>query len=151
MSTRALVALFAGPAAGPAADLAAGLAPASFAAPAALAEAPDWNAVADVEQIEVLTQNEDGSRRETTIWLIVVDGEAHIRTGNTRWGGNVVRNPELFLRIQGTEYPLRAEFVEDDAERELIVAAFREKYGWFDGFMNVFRGARPRIMRMVER
>lgn len=113
---------------------------------------PDWNSVADVEEVRVLTTNQDGTPRETTIWLAVVDGRGYIRTsGWTRWGDNVERNPEIALRIGDTEYPLRASFVEDEALRAKIVATFREKYGRLDGFLGVFRGSKPRIMRLDPR
>jgi hypothetical protein len=112
----------------------------------------DWNSVADVEEVRVLTTNEDGTPRETTIWLIVVDGQGYIRTsGWTRWGKNVKRDPDIALRIGDTEHLMRASFVEDEALRERIVAAFREKYGGFDGFLNVFRGSKPPIMRLDPR
>jgi hypothetical protein len=112
----------------------------------------DWNGVADVEEVRVLTTNEDGTTRETTIWLIVVDAQGYIRTsGWTRWGDNVERNPDIALRIGDTEHLLRASFVEDEALRARIVAAFREKYGRFDGFLDVFRGSKPRIMRLDPR
>ncbi|MHC4819725.1 MAG: hypothetical protein ACYTF8_16895 [Planctomycetota bacterium] len=118
---------------------------------AAPAEAPDWAAAADVRVVNVVTLDEDGDTRDTKVWLAVVDGQGYIRTGGTTWGDNVERDPLLVLRIEGTEYPLRAEFVEDDAQREGIVASFREKYGWTDGMFNIFRGSRPRIMRLLPR
>ena len=112
----------------------------------------DWNSVADVGQVRVLTTNQDGTPRETTIWLAVLDGQGYIRTsGWTRWGDNVERNPDIALRIGDTEHRLRASFVEDEALRERIVAAFREKYGGFDGFLNVLRGSKPPIMRLDPR
>jgi len=115
------------------------------------AATPDWSAVADVQEVQVKTQDEDGDERDTTIWLLVVDGQGYIRTGGTRWGDNVVRDPEVVLEIEGESYPLRVEFVEDDADREKIIAAFREKYGWVDGFMEMFRGSHPKIMRLLPR
>ncbi len=139
------------PAPGRAPLAAAALAAAVIASPSLAAAAPDWNALAEVEEIEVVTVDEDGDVRETTIWLIVVDGQGYIRTGGTRWGDNVERDPNVTLRIEGSEYPLRAEFVEEDAQRERIVVAFREKYGWSDAFIAIFRGSRPKIMRMVDR
>ena len=112
----------------------------------------DWNSVAEVKEVRVLTTNEDGTPRETTIWLAVVDGQGYIRTsGWTKWGDNVERNPDIALRIGDTEYRLRASFVEDEALRERIVATFREKYGRIDGFLGVFRGSKPRIMRLDPR
>src|SRR5512134_2485053 len=62
---------------------------------AATATAPDWNAVAAVDTVEVVTTDEDGALRETTVWLAVVDGQGYVRTSDTSWGGNLVRNPEL--------------------------------------------------------
>jgi hypothetical protein len=112
----------------------------------------DWNSVADVEEARVLTTNQDGTPRETTIWLAVLDGRGYIRTsGSTTWGDNVERNPDIALRIGDTEHPLRASFVEDEALRARVVAAFREKYGRLDGLLNVFRGSKPRIMQLDPR
>jgi hypothetical protein len=119
---------------------------------AASAPAPDWSAVAGVEEVVVVTTNEDGTPRETTIWLVVVDGQGYIRTSrSTRWGDNVERDPDIVLRIEEQEHPARAFFVEDEALRERIVRAFREKYGWFDGMVNFMRGRHPRIMRLEPR
>jgi len=122
------------------------------ATPLAGAAGPDWTQVADVEEIHVLTLDEDGSSRETKIWLTVLDGQGYIRTSrSTTWGGNVEREPEIALRIEETEYPLRASFVTDEALREQVVASFRAKYGWTDGFLNFMRGSNPRIMRLDPR
>jgi hypothetical protein len=112
---------------------------------------PDWDAVADVGTVEVITHDEDGEARETKIWLVVLDGQGFIRTGSSRWGENVERDPDVVLRIDGAEYPLRAEFIENDAHREQIVAAFRDKYGWVDGLLNVVRGSHPKIMHLLPR
>jgi hypothetical protein len=123
----------------------------AFGATPAAAAAPDWNAVAEVDNVEIVTIDEDGSGRETTIWIAVVDGEAYIRTSETRWGGNIVRNPEVTLRIEESEYPLRVEFVEDDALRARIEQTFREKHGFSDSFIAFFRSERPKIMRLLPR
>ena len=123
------------------------------AAPAAAA-APDWNAVAGVQTVEIVTTNEDGSARDTTIWLAVVDGQGYIRTGSTRWEANIERNKDVTLRIDTAEYPLRVEFVEDDALRARIQQSLRDKYGFSDSFVSFFpflRGSRPKIMRLVPR
>ena len=124
---------------------------ASAAASARAAE-PNWDRIADVGTIEVVTHDEDGDARETTIWFAVLDGQGFIRTGDSRWGANVRRNPgDVVLRIQDQDYQLRAEFIENDSLRERVVAAFRAKYGWFDGFINFVRGSRPNIMHMISR
>jgi hypothetical protein len=118
----------------------------------ARAAEPKWDALADVPRIEIVTHDEDGNARETTIWFAVLDGQGFIRTGNSRWGENIRRNPsDVVLRIEGKEYPLRAEFIENDSLRARVVAAFRAKYGWYDGFINFVRGKRPNIMHMISR
>jgi hypothetical protein len=113
--------------------------------------AVDWSQHADVEEVIVLTADEDGSARETTIWLVVVDGKGFIRTGNTTWGDNVVRNPEVAIRVAGSEIPVRVRFIEDEPLRERVAKAFRDKYGWFDAAIGVFRGSHPKIMQLDPR
>ena len=41
--------------------------------------------------------------------------------------------------------------MEDAALRERIIQSFRDKYGWFDGLLNLIRGSNPRIMRLDPR
>jgi len=122
-----------------------------MAALAAAAAAPDWNALKDVETIEIVTTDEDGSSRDTTIWLAVVDGQGYIRTGNSTWKGNIERNPDVTLRVEDTEYPVRAEFVSDAALKERVEQTLRDKYGFSDSFIGIFRIGEPNIMRLVPR
>lgn len=113
---------------------------------AAGAEPADY---ADLDTVVVVTQDEDGDARETTIWITVVDDTAYIRTGGSTWGDNVVRDPSLTLRTESGEQAYTAEFVEDDPLRERITASFREKYGFSDSMISWIRGSRPKIMRLV--
>jgi hypothetical protein len=121
-----------------------------LAQPAFAGEAPDWSSVADLDTVSVATSNPDGTLRYTTIWIVVVGGRGYIRTGDTTWGANVTRNPNLKLVIGDEEYSLRADFVEAEDERALVSAAFNEKYGWSDTAIGWFRGARPKIMRLAS-
>ena len=121
-----------------------------FALAAAAAEPPDWNAVADVDTVSVATSNPDGTLRYTTVWLVVVGGRGYLRTGDTTWGANVDRDPDVTLVIGEQEYALRVDFVEAEDERALVMAAFNEKYGWTDTVIGWFRGARPKIMRLAS-
>jgi hypothetical protein len=121
-----------------------------LAAPA-VAAAPDWAAVAEEETVYVVTSDEDGDRRETKIWVLVLDGVGYIRTSrSTRWGDNVERDPDIALRVDDADYPLRATFIEDPADRARIVAGFEEKYG-SNPILNWIRGDDPRIMRLEAR
>ena len=83
--------------------------------------------------------------------VAVLDGQGYIRTGGTNWGDNVSRDPLLVLRIEGTEYPLRAEFVEDKDVRATIKLAFKKKYGVPDALISFVRGDRPKMMRLLAR
>jgi hypothetical protein len=113
--------------------------------------APDWESVAGERTVTVETSNEDGSVRYTTIWLVVLDGQGFIRTGNTTWGANVERNPEIMLRIGESNHALRAEFIQAEGVRERVMQSFREKYGWQDVLSGLIRGSNPKLMRLVDR
>ena len=122
-----------------------------LAATAAAAGAPDWTALGDVGTVVVATADADGSGRETTVWLVVVDGAGYVRTGNTHWGENAVRSGELALEVDGASYPLRVELVEDEALRQRVGDAFRAKYGWTDAVLAWMRGSRPKIMHLLPK
>ena len=121
-----------------------------LAAAASAAEAPDWSSVADLDTVSVATTNADGTLRYTTVWIVVVGGRGYIRTGDTSWGANVTRNPNLKLVIGDQEYALRADFVEAEDERALVLAAFNEKYGVSDTLVGWFFHRTPKIMRLAS-
>jgi hypothetical protein len=113
--------------------------------------AVEWDRYSEEGTVTVLTTDEDGSTRETKAWLVVVEGQGYIRTGKTRWGGNIERNPEIVLRIGETELPLRVEFVTDETERDAVKAALRAKHGFSDWILSPVRGSNPKIMRLIPR
>jgi hypothetical protein len=107
-------------------------------------DAIQWDRYSGEETVKAVTTNQDGSTRETKCWLAVVGGQGFIRTGATRWGGNIERNPEIALRIGETELLLRVELVTDPAARDAVKAAYRAKYGFSDWILNPLRGSNPR-------
>jgi hypothetical protein len=111
----------------------------------------DWTPLAAVEEVQVLSENPDGSARETTVWLAVVDGQGYIRTGNTSWYPNLERKPEIGVRVSGAEYAVHAEPVEDESLRGQVIAKFREKYGWSDRMVAWFFPGRPHIVKLAPR
>ena len=122
-----------------------------FATTSAFAADLDWAAVADLNTVHVVTTDEDGDVRVTKIWVMVLDGVGYIRTSRrTTWGDNVKRDPDIALRVEDIDYPLRATFIVDEAERARIVAGFEEKYG-SNPIMNFIRGDDPPIMRLEPR
>jgi hypothetical protein len=126
------------------------LALALLAAPAA-GEYPDWESLADVDVIEVVTHDADGDLRETKVWFVLLDGEAYLRTSRSRWLENLRRDPELVLRIEGRDYEARAEEVAGDEIVERVDAASRAKYGWQEAIIHPFRLRRPDILRLSPR
>jgi hypothetical protein len=111
----------------------------------------DWGPLAAVEEVQVLSENPDGSARETTVWLAVVDGQGFIRTGNTSWYPNLERRPEIGVRVSGAEYAVHAEPIEEESLRERVIARFREKYGWSDRMVAWFFPGRPHIVKLAPR
>jgi hypothetical protein len=111
----------------------------------------DWSRYAAEKTVTAVTANDDGTRRETTIWIVVVGNDAYIRTGNTRCGGNVEKRPDISLRIAAEELPVRVHFIADEALREQVKAAFRSKYGFMDRLLDPFRGGAPKIMHVTPR
>ncbi|HEX2486178.1 MAG TPA: nitroreductase/quinone reductase family protein [Myxococcota bacterium] len=113
---------------------------------------PDWNALAGVAVPEIVTLDEDGSERVTKLWLVVVDGQGYLRTGDTTWHRNIERNPDVVLRIEGSSHPLRATHVTDPELRARIQAAFREKYGFQDRVVSLFGSEeRAQLLRLDPR
>lgn len=111
----------------------------------------DWSRYAEVDTVEVLTTDEDGEARATTVWLLVLEGQAFLRTSDTTWGGNVERNPKISLRIAEEEIPVRAAFVSDPDTRAQVTRGFRQKYGFMDRLTDLIRSSDPTIMRLEPR
>lgn len=119
-------------------------------ASAALASSPNWNEHAQTDTVVILTADEDGAARETTIWLAVLEGQGYVRGGRGAWVGNARRDPNVSLRLDGADYTLRAEPVTDAAELERVNAVFRAKYGFSDTLAGWIRGA-PTVFRLLAR
>ena len=117
----------------------------------ARADYPDWQALAGVEVIEVVTHDADGAERATKVWFVLVDGEPYLRTQRSTWLDNLRRDPDLVLRIEGREYEARAEEVPGDAIVAEVDAASRDKYGWQERTIHVFRLRKPDILKLSPR
>ena len=100
----------------------------------------DWNRWADLETVEVISTDEDGGARLTTVWIIVLDHFPYLRTAGTTWGDNVERADTIQVR-NGTDVRIvEPTAVTEDSHRELVIAAFREKYGFSDALLDFVRG-----------
>jgi hypothetical protein len=123
------------------------LVPLVLAAPAR-GEYPDWASLADVKVIEVVTRDAGGDPRETKVWFVLVEDVPYLRTSRSRWLENLRRAPDLVLRIEGREYEARAEEVPGDEIVEQVDRATREKYGWQERTVRIFRMRKPDILRL---
>jgi len=126
------------------------LLPFVLAAPAR-AEYPDWEKLAEVEVIEVVTRDADGDLRETKVWFVLMDDAPYLRTSRTRWLENLRRDPDLVLRIEGREYEARVEEIPGDEIVEKVDRATREKYGWQEKAIHIFRIRKPDILKLSPR
>ncbi len=99
-----------------------------FCASVARAEVLDWNAVHQHDVIEILTTDSDGAARETKVWVAALDDRGFVRTNDSRWFQNLVREPNAAIRLGGVEYPVRAEVVRDPALRARVDEVFAAKY-----------------------
>ena len=115
------------------------------------AEYPDWQTLADVDVIEVETIDEDGDPRVTKVWFVLLEGEPYLRTSGSRWLENLRRDADLRLRIGDREYEARVEEVAGDAIIQRVDDATREKYGWQERFMHIFRMGKPEILKLSAR
>jgi hypothetical protein len=109
----------------------------------------DWQSVAEEGVPAIVTRDPDGGVRVTKLWLVVVDGEGLIRTGDTRWFQNIQRDPSVVFRIGGYAYRLRAELVSDESLEKRANAAFRQKYGWQDWLIHPFGEPDANLMRLA--
>lgn len=117
----------------------------------ARADYPDWERLADVGVIEVVTRDADGDLRETKVWFVLIDGAPYLRTSESRWLANLRRDPDLVLRIEEREYQARAEEVPGDEMVERVDRATLEKYGWQERMIHPFRMRKPEILRLSPR
>jgi hypothetical protein len=117
----------------------------------ATAEELDWEKYADVKVIEVVTVDPDGDLRETPVWFVLLEGAAYLRTSRSRWLENIRRDPKVVIRIEDEEFPLLAHAVEGEEIIGRVDTASREKYGWQEAMIHVFRLRTPDILKLSPR
>jgi hypothetical protein len=124
------------------------LALASLAGPAA---AVGWSPFAEADVVRIVTQDADGSERDTPVWFVVVEGDGFVRTNDSRWLANIRRGSPVALRLEGVERAVAAEEVADPAVSAAVEEAFKAKYGFVQRVMSAFRVREPSVLRLVPR
>ena len=115
------------------------------------AEYPNWNDLAGVQVIEVITVDPDGNVRETKVWFVLLGGEAYLRTNGSRWLENLRRDPELIVRVEDREYEAKAEEIQSEAIVQKIDIASQRKYGLQERLIGFFRTGTPDILKLSPR
>ena len=121
-----------------------------LAAPAFAADV-DWPSVAAPDVVRIVTLDPDGSVRDKKVWIALHDGAAWLRTGNSRWLANILRDPHVKLRSGDRLLELDAKEETDPAARQAIDAAMRAKYGWEDRVLGPFRWRAVHVIRLAPR
>ena len=119
----------------------------ALAAPPASAS-DDWAPFAEADVVRIVTEDEDGGERDTSVWIVVVDGSAWVRTNESRWLANIRRGSRVALRLDATTRPVSAEEVADPDATARVEAAFKTKYGVMQRVMSFFRMREPTLLRL---
>ena len=120
-----------------------------FGAGAALAEPFDWKTASSESVVEILTSDDDGTLRETPVWIVVIDGAGYVRTNESRWLANIRRHSAVRLRVQDAEHAVRATEIHDVQLAGRVEEAFKKKYGNTQRLMSLFRTSEPTVLRLT--
>ena len=111
----------------------------------------DWQRFQDADVIEVLTQDEDGELRETSIWIVAFDGHGYVRTNDSRWLANIRRGSSVALRLGEDEFAVAAREPNDAAITARVEEGFKQKYGFMQRVMSAFRMREPTVLELTAR
>ncbi len=111
----------------------------------------DWTPFADIQVVQILTDDEDGERRETSVWITVLDGRGYVRTNDSRWLANIRRGSPVALRAGDREQAVAAREIDDPELAARVEQAFREKYGLLQRVMSALRMREPTVLELTAR
>lgn len=87
--------------------------------------------LASVEDIVLQTRRRNGSTRRTPVWVVVVGGQAYVRSWHGvrgAWYRDLVRSPVASLHAQGRAISIHAARVDDAQLIQLVSDAYQQKY-----------------------
>jgi hypothetical protein len=118
---------------------------------AARAAALDWQHAQGQDVVEILTHDEDGELRETSVWIVAFDGHGYVRTNDSRWLANIRRGSDVALRLEAGEFPVAAREPNDAALTARVEEGFKQKYGFTQKVMSAFRFREPTTLELTAR
>jgi hypothetical protein len=94
----------------------------------------DWpGRLETVREVDIETRGAAGAPvHRTTIWIVVADGEAYVRSEygeKGRWFRELMANPDTVLHVEGEAIPVHAVRADDPESVERASAGYRAKYG----------------------
>jgi hypothetical protein len=120
-------------------------------APSARAAELDWRRFQDEDVIEVLTHDENGALRETSVWIVAFDDHGYLRTNDSRWLANIRRGSSVALRIGEEQFAVSAREPDDAALTARVEEQFKQKYGVTQRVMSFFRMREPTLLELTSR
>jgi hypothetical protein len=117
------------------------------AAPAAAQS--EWSPFVEASIVHIVTRDEDGAERDTSVWFVVVDDAGFVRTNDSRWLANIRRGSSVVLRFDETSRPVTTEEVSDAVLTGAVEEAFKVKYGLLQRVMSAFRMREPTVLRLT--
>jgi len=123
----------------------------TFAGSASTAAGIDWQRCQDEDVVEVLTHDEDGGLRETSVWIVAFEGHGYVRTNDSRWLANIRRGSDVALRLAEQEFAVEAREPNDPAIAARVEEAFKQKYGFLQRVMSMFRITEPTVLELTAR
>jgi hypothetical protein len=111
----------------------------------------EWQRFQDASVIEILTHDEGGALRETSVWIVTEGGHGYVRTNDSRWLANIRRGSGVALRLDGQEFSVTAREVDDAATKARVEEGFKQKYGFMQRVMSAFRMREPTVLELTAR
>jgi hypothetical protein len=118
---------------------------------AARAASLDWQRAQQQSVVEILTRDEDGALRETSVWIVSFDGRGYVRTNDSRWLANIRRGSSVALRLGEDEFAVAAREPNDAAIAARVEEHFQQKYGFIQRMMSAFRMREPTVLELSAR
>ena len=118
---------------------------------AARAAGPDWQRAQEQSVVEILTRDEDGALRDTSVWIVTLEGRGYVRTNDSRWLANIRRGSSVGLRLGEDEFAVAAREPNDAALTARVEEQFKQKYGFMQKVMSAFRFREPTVLELTAR
>ncbi len=102
------------------------------------------------EVVVLTTENLEGERQTTRLWVVEIDGRLYLRAGmpQSSWYQRVLANPNVYVERGEVQraYLARPELAQGTQVNELM----RAKYGWADAYIGFLFGRESSVPLRLE-